>query len=114
MPIEYAHFERMGISPQSIDAYASRLHEFAQRAGVPVVDFADMGEDPRFFADHFGHPSAKGWIYFDQALDDFYHGRPLRQSASAEGKTLPATPSNPLIDRPRPPQSGPWSAIPGT
>lgn len=114
MPIEYAHFERMGISPPCIDAYAWRLRAFAQRYQVPVVDFADLGEDPQFFADHFGHPSAKGWIYFDQTLDDFYHGRPLRQPASAEEKALPDRPSNPLIDRPRPRPSGPWSAIPGT
>lgn len=116
MPIEYGHFERMGLSPQCIDTYAWRLHAFAQRYQVPVVDFADLGEDSLFFADHFGHPSAKGWIYFDQALDDFYHGRPVRQhtSSSADKDTLPGTPSSPLIDRPRPPQSGPWSVIPGT
>ena len=110
MPIEYAHFERMGISPQSIDAYASRLHEFAQRAGVPVADFADMGEDPRFFADHFGHPSAAGWLYLDRAVDDFFHKRPLRQD---EPELPPAT-SNLPTDRPRPPRSGPGSAIPET
>ncbi|MEI9895369.1 MAG: D-alanyl-lipoteichoic acid biosynthesis protein DltD [Chthoniobacter sp.] len=110
MPLEYAHFERMGLSPQCIDAYAWRLRAFAQRYHVPVVDFAELGEDPQFFADHYGHPSAKGWIYMDRALDDFYHGRLLRQQASEN------TPSNPRIDRPRPRplQSGPWSVTPGT
>ena len=62
MPIEHAHYERMGISPQAIDAYDSRLRAFADRYHVPVVDFTDLGDDPQFFADHFGHPSAKGWI----------------------------------------------------
>jgi D-alanine transfer protein len=78
MPMEYEHFERMGISAQAIDAYALRLRALADRYQVPIVDFADLGEDPRFFADHFGHPSAKGWIYFDRALDDFFHGRLVR------------------------------------
>jgi len=109
MPMEYAHFERMGISPQSIDAYGARLREFARRYQVPLVDFVDMGEDPRFFADHFGHPSAVAWIYIDHALDDFFHGRPLRQNEPE----LPA-PSNPLTGRPPLPPSGPWSEIPGT
>jgi len=116
MPLEYAHFERMGLSPECIDAYAWRLRTFSQRYQVPVVDFADLGEDPQFFADHFGHPSAKGWIYFDRALDDFYHGRPIhrRTSSPVDGDALPGTTSNPPIDRPRPLRSGPSSEIPGT
>ncbi|HSI15950.1 MAG TPA: D-alanyl-lipoteichoic acid biosynthesis protein DltD [Chthoniobacter sp.] len=112
MPLEYAHFERMGLSPQAIDAYAWRLREFSKRYQVPVVDFADLGEDPQFFADHFCHPSAKGWIYMDRALDDFYHGRPSRERA---GPSDPEeTSSNPPTDRPRLPRSGPWSGTPGT
>jgi hypothetical protein len=113
MPMEYAHFERMGISPQTVDAYAWRLNDFAKRYQVPVVDFADLGEDPQFFADHFGHPSAKGWIYFNHALDDFYHGHPPRQRAPLPGDKE-APPSSPLTGRPPLPPSGPWSAIPGT
>ncbi|EDY19221.1 D-alanine transfer protein-like protein [Chthoniobacter flavus Ellin428] len=90
IPIEYAHFEHMGVSANAIDAYAWRLNEFAQRYQIPVVDFADFGDDPRFFADHFGHPSGAGWLYIDRALDDFYHGRPSRQRT-----TLPSDPEMP-------------------
>jgi len=112
MPLEYAHFEHMGLSPQAIDAYAWRLREFSKRYQVPVVDFADLGEDPQFFADHFGHPSAKGWIYMDRALDDFYHGR---SSPERGGLPVPeGTSSNPPADRPRLPRSGPSSGTPGT
>lgn len=116
MPLEYAHFERMGLSPQAIDAYAWRLREFSQRYQVPVVDFADLGEDPQFFADHFGHPSAKGWIYMDRALDDFYHGRPMEggDAFPVSGETPAGPSSNPPTDRPRPLRSGPWSGTPGT
>lgn len=112
MPLEYAHFERMGLSAQAVDAYAWRLREFSQRYQVPVVDFADLGEDSQFFADHFGHPSAKGWVYMNRALDDFYHGRPPHERA---GLPVPEdTSSNPPTDRPRLPRSGPWSGTPGT
>jgi D-alanine transfer protein len=83
MPMEDAHFERMGISPEYRAAYSERLHEFASVHSVPVVDFADHGADPKFFADHYGHPSAKGWIYFDRALDDFFHGRLGREDGSS-------------------------------
>ena len=116
MPLEYAHFERMGLSPQCIDAYAWRLRDFSQRYHVPVVDFAELGEDPQFFADHFGHPSAKGWIYMDRALDDFYHDRPQHEwiAPPVPGETPPETFSNPRTDRPRLLPSGPWSETPGT
>ncbi len=116
MPIESAHFERMGISPQTIAAYAGRLREFARRYDVPVADFSDFSDDPRFFADHFGHPSAAGWVYFDEALDDFFHSRPLRQNEPVipVQNRLPASTNNPRTGRPRLPLSGPSSAIPGT
>jgi D-alanine transfer protein len=116
MPLEYAHFERIGLSPQCIDAYAWRLREFSQRYQVLVVDFAELGEDPQFFADHFGHPSAKGWIYMNRALDDFYHGRLQHKwiAPPIPGETPPGTFSNPRTDRPRLLPSGPWSETPGT
>ena len=113
MPIEYAHFERMGISPECIDAYAWRLRDFARRYEVPVVDFVELGEQPRFFADHFGHPSAEGWIHMDRALDDFFHGRPVYQSLPGAEGHPPALSTPPGALPPLRP-SGPWSAIPGT
>jgi D-alanine transfer protein len=90
MPMEDAHFERMGISPEFRAAYSERLHAFASLHDVPVVDFLDHASDSRFFADHYGHPSAKGWIYFDRVLDDFYHGRLTKENASSqpEGRGL--------------------------
>ncbi|HEY3899459.1 MAG TPA: D-alanyl-lipoteichoic acid biosynthesis protein DltD [Chthoniobacter sp.] len=93
MPMEDAHFEQMGISPEYRVAYSERLHAFASLHDVAVVDFLDHSRDPKFFADHYGHPSAKGWIYFDQALDDFFHGRLSREGESSlpEGKGLSKT-----------------------
>jgi len=76
LPLEYGHYERMGVSRSSIDAYLWRLNESARHYQIPVVDFAELVEDPRLFADHNGHPNGTGWLYIDRALDDFYHGRP--------------------------------------
>jgi len=94
MPIEDAHLERMGISPLCRAAYSEKLHAFASTHDVPVVDFLDHGNDPEFFADHFGHPSAKGWLYFNRALDDFFHGRPMREGDSSppDARTLSKSP----------------------
>jgi D-alanine transfer protein len=77
MPMEEAHFARMGVSPASLETYPACLHRLAARYHVPVADFAGHSSDPLFFADHYGHPSAKGWAYFNRALDDFFHGRPV-------------------------------------
>jgi D-alanine transfer protein len=73
IPIERRHFEEMGLSTASIDAYDHRLLALAARYRMPLADFADHGDDGKFFADHHDHLSAKGWMYLDKALDDFYH-----------------------------------------
>jgi D-alanine transfer protein len=73
IPIERRHFEEMGITPGSIEAYEQRLTALAAQYRVPLADFADHEDDGKFFADHHDHLSAKGWMYFDKALDDFFH-----------------------------------------
>ena len=32
-------------------------------------------EDPLFFSDHLDHLSSLGWTYYNETLDDFFHGR---------------------------------------
>ena len=46
-----------------------------QPFGVPLRDFAEHDGDTDFLLDFGGHPSAVGWVYFDQAIDQFYHGQ---------------------------------------
>ena len=53
-------------------AYYRRIEETARAAGFAARDFSEHEEDRTFFNDA-GHPSAKGWIFYDRALDEFYH-----------------------------------------
>ena len=45
-----------------------------RRETLPAIDFAEHDEDPFFVVNVRSHLSAKGWAYFDRALDAFYHG----------------------------------------
>ncbi|MDB6155227.1 MAG: hypothetical protein JWL90_3680, partial [Chthoniobacteraceae bacterium] len=35
----------------------------------------DHEEDPKFLVDHHDHLSARGWIYYDEVIDAFFHNR---------------------------------------
>jgi D-alanine transfer protein len=77
MPINGAYLDRLHISAQARAVYYDRLEALAAAYGVPLVDFRDHDEDPAFLRDTRDHLSAKGWLYFDAAIDAFYHDRPL-------------------------------------
>ncbi len=62
-----------GTSPAGRRIYYARLAAAIAPSGYPVRDYSDHEED-RFFFNDSGHPSAKAWIYFDRALDEFYRG----------------------------------------
>ena len=61
-----------GTSPQGRRVYYTKLEQTLRAAGYPLRDFSDHEED-RFFFNDTGHPSAKAWIFYDHAIDDFYH-----------------------------------------
>jgi D-alanine transfer protein len=50
----------------------------ASRYGMAEHDFADHDEDPSFVLNARGHLLPQGWVYYNQTLDNFYHGRPLQ------------------------------------
>jgi D-alanine transfer protein len=53
------------------------VESLARAYHVPIVDFADHDMDQDFLSGHHDHLTDKGWLYFDKALDDFTHNRPL-------------------------------------
>ncbi len=61
-----------GTSRLSRQVYYDKVAEVLAQAGYPLRDFSDHEED-RFFFNDAGHPSAKAWIFYDQAIDRFYH-----------------------------------------
>lgn len=75
MPIEDIRLEVYGISSAARDAYVQRLDTLAQRYNVPLLDFHQYQNDPAFLVDFLDHLSGKGWLYYNKALDDFFHGR---------------------------------------
>jgi len=46
-----------------------------QRYHFLLVEFEGHDEDPAFLIRYESHLTAKGWMYYNRALDDFFHGR---------------------------------------
>jgi D-alanine transfer protein len=73
MPIHGRFYGFMGVSAAARQQYYDRLEAVGKKYGVTVVDFSDHDDDKYFLVDYLGHMSAKGWMYYDEALDNFYH-----------------------------------------
>ena len=75
MPVHGADLEASGVSADARHAYLARLRELAAQYRVPLVYYGQHEEDPNFFYDNLDHLGAKGWVYYNQTLDDFFHER---------------------------------------
>ncbi len=75
MPIAGDFYDHAGVSRSARDAYYTKLRALVQRYHFPVAEFEEHDEDPAFLIRHRSHLTAKGWVYYDRALDDFFHGR---------------------------------------
>jgi D-alanine transfer protein len=75
MPIAGDFYDHAGVSRSAREAYYTKLRALVQRYHFAVAEFEDHDEDPAFLIRHQSHLTAKGWVYYDQALDDFFHGR---------------------------------------
>ena len=75
MPFDGQSYDETGISRSARDSYYTRLRALAQRYHFALVEFEGHDEDPAFLIRHQPHLTAKGWAYYDRALDDFFHGR---------------------------------------
>jgi D-alanine transfer protein len=78
MPIGGNFYDRMGISRSAREGYYTKLRALVQRYHFPSAEFEEHDEDPAFLIRHESHLTAKGWIYYDRVLDDFFHGRTPR------------------------------------
>jgi D-alanine transfer protein len=75
IPIDGRYFDRFGVGRETRDLYYKRIRALAQQYHISLVDFEEHDEDEDFLAGHHDHLSEKGWLYFDKALDDFFHDR---------------------------------------
>jgi D-alanine transfer protein len=75
MPIAGRFYDQTGISREARETYYKKLRTLAQRYHFALIEFKGHDEDPAFLYRHQSHLTAKGWIYYDRALDDFFQGR---------------------------------------
>jgi len=75
MPINGSLFDYGDVSRPAHEAYYKKIRALAQRYDFPLIEFEDHDNDPAFFDRHKYHLSAKGWMFYNRALDDFFHGR---------------------------------------
>ena len=62
-----------GVDAPTRRAYYRRLARMVAPYGIPIADFSEHEDDRMFFNDS-NHPSGKGWVYYDRAIDHFYRG----------------------------------------
>ncbi len=73
IPIDGSRSDAQGVSRSARQIYYDKLRELAQRYQFSLIQFEDHDSDPAFLIAHREHPSPKGWMYYDRALDDFFH-----------------------------------------
>jgi D-alanine transfer protein len=75
MPLGGDFYDHAGISRSARDEFYRKLPALVDHYQFPVIEFQEHDEDPAFLIRHESHLTAKGWAYYDRALDDFFHGR---------------------------------------
>lgn len=73
MPMPQGYWQALGVSVPVQNLYYQKLAAVAQKYDIPLRDFHEFAGDLTFMSDPMGHLSPKGWVYYDQALDAFYH-----------------------------------------
>jgi D-alanine transfer protein len=83
MPMDGQFYDQFGISRSIRESYYNKMRALAQRYNFELVEFEEHDEDAPFLAHQVPqikrvaspHLTAKGWIFYDRVLDDFFHGR---------------------------------------
>jgi D-alanine transfer protein len=78
MPMDGQFYDQEGVSRLAREAYYKRLRMLAREYHFALVEFEKHDEDPAFLDKQHNHLTGKGWMFYDRALDDFFHGRPAR------------------------------------
>jgi D-alanine transfer protein len=83
IPLDGRFYDTAAVSSSARRKYYDRIQALAQRYHFALVEFQEHDEDTRFLAPQAPrnrqvpspHLSAKGWMYYNRTLDDFYHDR---------------------------------------
>ncbi|MHB8073887.1 D-alanyl-lipoteichoic acid biosynthesis protein DltD [Desulfosporosinus fructosivorans] len=72
VPVNGAWYDYTGFPVKERNAYYARIEKMVRDKGFQVANFGDHEHDPYFLQDIM-HLGWKGWVYVDEALDQFYH-----------------------------------------
>src|SRR5215831_3675917 len=86
MPIDA--YAATGVSRSAREVYYERMRELAGRYHVPVVEFEQHDADPGFLIARREHPTPRGWMVYDRALNDFFRTNKWRPSGTKSTSTL--------------------------
>jgi D-alanine transfer protein len=75
MPVAGQLYDQTGVSRSTRELYYTKLRAMVQRYNFELIEFKEHDEDPAFLYRQASHLAAKGWIFYNRALDDFFHGR---------------------------------------
>ena len=70
MPIDA--YAATGVSRSAREVYYERMRDLAQRYHFPLVEFEQRDADPSFLIAHREHPTPRGWMAYNRALDEFF------------------------------------------
>jgi D-alanine transfer protein len=74
-PMNVHLWEALGVSEQAQNTYYVKLKDIVNQYHMPLVDYQQYGSDIYFSIDQGAHTSRYGWVFVDQTLNDFFHGR---------------------------------------
>ncbi len=73
-PLMGQYYDSRGINAEYRSVFYDKLTRIANRHNVPLRCFRERDRDVDFVIDQWGHLNSRGWVYYDQALVDFYNG----------------------------------------
>ncbi len=74
-PLNTPLWEVLGVSEPTQKIFYTKLHSVVDPFHMPLLDLKQYDQDRYFSIDQGSHTSREGWVYIDQILDDYYHGR---------------------------------------
>ncbi|PWT79951.1 MAG: hypothetical protein C5B58_12570 [Acidobacteria bacterium] len=86
MPMDGEFYDKAGVSLSARECYYNNMHALVERYHFALVEFEQHDEDPPFLDRRVpqikhvasAHLTAKGWMFYNRVLDNFFHGRAPR------------------------------------
>jgi D-alanine transfer protein len=75
MPMDGQFYDQLGYSRLAREKYYQKMRDLAGRYQFELIEFEDHDEDSSFLDSQHTHLTQEGWLFYDRALDDFFHGR---------------------------------------